>query len=824
MSNRVPSPSDGIFHTYCILCYARCPTIAHVKNGVLVKIEADLNHPTNSSACSKGTLAAPELVYAKDRIKYPMKRTRPKGDPDPGWVRISWEEALDTAAQKLLDIKKNHGSEAVFFYRPSRAGSGSRDYDDWVYRLSSSFGTPNTASTTHICNWHKDSGSKYTWGILHRSAGQYPASPTPDFSHTSCVLLWGVNPAATNVNYAKYITEARSKGAKLIVIDPRRTPLAAKADVWVPVRPGTDAALALSMIQVMIEEKLYDADFIRDWTNGPFLVRRDNGNLLLEKDIVEGGSDNQYVVWDDHSNSPSIYNPNSQSYTLSDTNPAISGEYRISSQSGEISCATAFQILTEISQDYVPEKMEKTTWAPADKVRNAARLFSTIKPACYFTYNGLEQHTNAMITNRAVCLVYALTGNFDTPGGNFIQAPLDFQKIDLRSDLSREVVQKRLGYGKRPLGPASAPGNAQAYEIYEAILTGKPYQLRGFVSIGGSLIMSNGDTLRGREALKNLEFFLAIDLFVNPTHLHADIILPASTIWEGWGLGDWQKADFAHIQLRRPVIKPLHESRPDIEILFDLAKRLGFGDKFWNGDFIAGYDHQLAPLGLSIEKLVESDMGISIPLEKKYRSFAEKDPRTGMSKGFDTPSKKIEIYSIALAKNGHEAFPRYREPAMSPVSKPDLAKSFPLVLTNNKILPYNHGAYRSIPVLRKQAPEPYVEIHPDTALEYGIKQGEWVCLETPKAGITVKAKLTPDIMPGVVSTQTGWWQECKELGLPGYDPFSPEGANFNSIIPNDDIDPITGSVPARSYLCRVKSIESQKAPAPIAHNPAHLGK
>jgi anaerobic selenocysteine-containing dehydrogenase len=215
-------------HTYCAMCVSRCGVIATVQDGVLTRVTPDPDHP-NGCICAKGA-AAPEIVYSPDRLQYPMVRTRPKGDPDPGWKRISWDEALGLIASRLLDIKARFGAEAVVFSRATPSGSASTDFDRWLTRLANTFGSPNSLTTTHICTWNRNWGAKNTYGV---------PTPAPDYEHTRCILLWGCNPEAAEPAAAMRIRKAQTRGARLIVIDPRGHSLAQKADAWLRVLEAT---------------------------------------------------------------------------------------------------------------------------------------------------------------------------------------------------------------------------------------------------------------------------------------------------------------------------------------------------------------------------------------------------------------------------------------------------------------------------------------------------------------------------------------------------------------------------------------------------------
>ncbi len=287
----------------------------------------------------------------------------------------------------------------------------------------------------------------------------------------------------------------------------------------------------------------------------------------------------------------------------------------------------------------------------------------------------------------------------------------------------------------------------------------------------------------------------------------ADILLPAATPWEAFFLKTTFEGDettSSYVQLMPQVIPPRYESRPDIAIIFALAAKLGLGDRFWNGDMEAAYNYQLAPSGITVADLRKNQGGIFVPLPVKYQKYKEQHGE-GV-KGFDTPSGLVEIYSETFLGKGYDPVPLYKEPLMSPVSRPELAKKYPLVLTNSKLLVYCHGQHRGLPLLRKMVPDPFLEINTMKAQELGVREGEWVILETPQGSIRLKAKLREGIAPGVVCTQHGWWQGCTALGLPAYDPFSETGANVNMVVSNELHDPITGCVPHKSYLCNVRKV------------------
>jgi anaerobic selenocysteine-containing dehydrogenase len=763
------------------MCTSRCGVVATVQDGVLTRVNADPEHP-NGCICVKGT-AAPDIVYAPDRLRYPMVRTRPKGDPDPGWVRITWEQALNLAALRLNDIKNNHGAEAVVFSRATTAGSASIDFDGWLQRLANAFGSPNLLTSNHICTWNRRVGSKYTYGT---------GMPTPDFDHSQCMLLWGINPYATSPAQAARISRARNRGAKLIVIDPRKTKSAEKADCWLRVKPGTDGVLAMAMIHVLIEEKLFDEEFTRCWTNGPFLVRCDNEQLLAEHDLrSDGGSDN-YVIWNERTNSPSTNQQN--------TTAALLGSFTVRLSDGTaVNCQTALQMLKDKSAAYAPEQSENITAVPASDVRKAVRLFATETPSSYCTWVGLEQDRNAMQTNRAICCFYSLTGQFDSRGSNVIFGIPSINPITGRDLLASEKARTRLGATTYPLGPQSDPGIVQAAEVYQAILSGDPYEVRAMVLFGSDPLLGHGDPLRGKAALEALQFYVHIDMIANPSAQFADLLLPAATCWEREALMpsfDIAEDTMNWVQLRPAVVPPIHESKPDAEIIFALATRLGLGEHFFDGNIDAALNYQLAPTDLTVEKLRANAGGVRAEGETRHRKYEELDAASGKPQGFDTPTGKIEIFSTSFPTAGYAPFPEF-----SIDNETD--EQYPLALTFFRDIHFCDEQHRDIAHLRRAVPEPFLEIHPVAAQEQGIGNGEWIFLETRTGKVKLKAKFNDSLHPKVVTTVYGWWQPCEELKLAGYDSFHSDGANTNLLIPNTDNDPISASVAHRGQKCRV---------------------
>jgi anaerobic selenocysteine-containing dehydrogenase len=600
--------------------------------------------------------------------------------------------------------------------------------------------------------------------------------------------------------HATATVDALNRGARLVVVDPRRVGFASRAHHWLQVRPGTDGALALGLVHVMIERGWFDDEFVRKWTNGPLLVRADTGRLLRASDVSASESDTSFVTWDEGSASPAVYRP---SEGVFNGHVALLGTFDLTTRDGALKCHTVFDRLRAMCARYSPDVVADITGVGADEVVTAARTLWEFRPTAFYSWSGIEQQTGSTQTARAISVMYALTGSFDAEGGNVQFTAPKVADISASELLSKEQRAKALGLSDRPLGGARF-GYVTSGDIYRAILDHEPYPVRGMVSFGSNLLVAHADGRRGRKALAGLAFHVHADLFMNPTGELADVVLPVTTPFESEGLQvgfDVSQDARSLVQLRRPAVPPQGEARSDVQIVFDLACRLGLGEHFWQGDIDAAYRAYLDPSGVRLDELRDQPAGIRLNLPTRHKKYAE--AREGAPRGFRTPTRKIELHSETMASHGYGALPEYEEPLVGPRTRPDLAERYPLVLTSAKDTNYLESQGRGLPTLRRRAPDPQVQLHPDTAAARGIAAGDWVSIETPNGSVRARAQLKESLARDVVCGQHGWWQECREVAAPGFDPFGPDTANFNLLIGHDATDPVSGSVPLRSYLCQV---------------------
>ncbi|MDF2234791.1 molybdopterin-dependent oxidoreductase [Albimonas sp. CAU 1670] len=785
--------------TFCALCTSRCGAVATVEGGRLTALAADPSHPTGQALCLKGKVA-PELVESPRRLLHPMKRTRPKGDPDPGWERISWDEALELAATRLNALAAEHGPETVAFNTVSPSTSALSDSRHWVVRLRRAFGSPNHSTSYELCGWGRWMGNLLSWGSA------LPAGVMPDMERAGCILLWGYNPTVSRIAHATAAVAAVRRGAKLVVVDPRNAGLARRADEWLRVRPGTDGALALGLAHVLIRDGLYDAGFLRAWTNAPALVREDDGRLLRAGDLAGGADDpaqdpGALLAWSEAAGAP-------VPCRLGEADPALAlaGRFEVATPAGPVACRPVFARWAELCARHDPAETERLTDIPAEQVERTAALIHQARPLAYMTWSGLEQQSNANQAALAIGLLYALTGDYDAPGGNVELPVVPAADVQGAEFLSAEQRAKTVGRETRPLGPA-AYEEANSADVYRAILEGEPYRIRGLVSFGSNLLMAHADGDAGAKALAALEFHVHVDHTPNPSADFADLLLPAATPFETEGLKiGFEISAEANglVQLRRPLVEPRGESRADARIVFDLACALGLGDRFWDGDLDAGMRAQLAPSGVTLEALRAAPEGVRVPLVQRHRKYAEPGPDAEGPRGFATPSRRVELYSERLLAHGYDPLPVYRPPLVEPRRAP----RFPLTLTCAKDTLFCETQHRGVPALRRRQPDPPVDLHPDAAAARGIAAGDWVRIRTPHGQSLARARLDPALAPDVVCGQHGWWEPCEELDAPGYPALGPGNSNFNAMIGHDAVDPVSGSVPLRAYVCEVERLET----------------
>ena len=729
-------------------CHDNCGLLATVDDGRLVDTCGNREYftgPVQGSGDRRPHFS--KWLYSPNQLMYPLKRAGERGENK--WERISWDQALDEISGKLKQLKTEYGAETLAVtegtYRSDMFGMRSRFLN--LFGNPSNVGGPGT-----VCMCNK-------FQLRYALAG--PCSIGGSLAKPlKCWVLDGYNMTQSMRATWNNLIKRRRDEIKLIVIDPRRTEVAKQADLWLQIRPGTDAALFLAWLHVIIKENLYDRDFVNNWTFG-------------------------------------------------------------------------FDQLKERVAGYTPEKASDITWIPADLIRQSARMYAENSPAimewgCAVDQIGLN---GTRVEHAKICL-RAITGNYGRDGGEALKGPGPVVKgnmavrdsmLQLEEECTPEQRIKQLGAGrfklmtwpgyelandayKKTYGiPMSMSGHNFASPqplIWRAILSEKPYPIKAMITWASNPLLNAANTKLVYEALKSpkLELHVVHEHFMTPTALLADYVLPAASKLEQPTCTTYE--DFEQdIRCGERAVEPLGERKTNYEFFRELAHKLGFGEHFpWKTDEDLA-NHRLAPIGLTLKDVATQNYVV----ESEPWTYETIIPATGKPTGFATPTGKIELSSTILEKLGYDPLPYYQEPPESPVSTPEIAKEYPLILTTGgNFRPMFHSENRHFGMgTREEYPDPQMEIHPDTAQKLNIEEGDWVFIETKRGAIRQKARVTEDIHPRVVNVQSHWWFPEQPAEEPSFHGLWQSNANILTMDDPDMCDPLTGGWCLRALLCKV---------------------
>jgi thiosulfate reductase/polysulfide reductase chain A len=723
--------------TTCMWCHSHCQVELYVKNGRLEKVEEDKSVAKHDQAlrqvraCPRAR-AAIEWVYHPDRLNYPLKRAGERGENK--WRQISWEQASDETAGKLKEIIKKYGAEAI----ASTSGT-LRTNDEFRYRFHNLLGSPNIIGTGLNCFGPSYVAAAVTWG--------HPVLNVEVSPKSKLIMMFGVEGDQADARQWRGISAAVSSGAKLIVVDPRRTVAAKKADIWLQIRPGTDCALIMSLINIIINEKLYDKDFVDKWCYG-------------------------------------------------------------------------FDKLAERAADYPPEKVADITWIPAEKIREVAKWSAINKPTCIFHMLGLDHQTNNIEADLAANILTAITGNLDVEGG----LPLDYGPItawdwEAIDKLSPGQESKEIGSDRFKLQDLVGHKALNEYAIkkwartgiiyahgplvYRAAITGKPYPIRAMITTISNPLLTIPNTKLVYKALKSLDLYVVMDFWMTPSAQLADYVFPAAS-WLERPVALLTGVRYSSLgEAALPArVEGEYDRRPDFDLWRGLGIRLG-QEKDWWPNFEAALDSVTAPLGHTFNDYIKK-FGHVIVGPREERKYEKT--------GFGTKTGKCELYSTLLERLGYDPLPKFYEPSESPISTPQLAKDYPLILiTGGRFQPFYQSEHRQIDSLRKQHPDPLIQMNPETASRLGITDGDWVWIETLRGRVRQKCRYFDGIDPRVVNAEHGWWFP----ELPGEEPWLHGVWESNINVVTDDepdiCNRINGGQPLKGLLCKVYPVKTYVA-------------
>ncbi|MEM3004774.1 MAG: molybdopterin-dependent oxidoreductase, partial [Candidatus Bathyarchaeia archaeon] len=553
-------------------CHGGCGVLAYVQDGRLLKIEGDPDHPWNQGRLCPRALAITQYMYHPNRLKRPLKRAGRRGEGK--WKEISWSEAFDLIEKRMKRIRSEYGPESFIF----SMGTG-RDIGPWICMLAYAYGSPNVMfSLSGIACYSPRMAAVETvqgdYCVL--DAGQWFADryENPMYKTPECIVVWGYDiPASCPDNiFGHWIVDLMKRGAKIVTIDPRLSWFASRAVKWLRLRPGTDGALAMGFLNIIVSERLYDEGFLKGWTNAHHLIRCDTGKLLRESDLVDEGSFSNFVVWDSVGGRPAVWDSGQVRYRPEEVKPALSGRFEVDLADGrQIQAKTVWDVFCEEVEKYLPSQVAEITLVPEKEIRDAAIMYAKSKPASIHWGVPIDMTPAVTPTVQAITCLWCLTGNLDVPGGNVISRyafdavayalPGAEGVIRLKS---KEIDKRRIGADR--YGPLNRfIWRAQTDLVLEQIFTGDPYPIKGMWIQACNPIGGIGmDPKRWVEAIKRLDLVVAVDLFHTPSTQLADIVLPAATFLEKDGVRSW----WAPLQIINKIVT-VDECKPDVEINFE---------------------------------------------------------------------------------------------------------------------------------------------------------------------------------------------------------------------------------------------------------------
>ncbi|MGS0745280.1 molybdopterin-dependent oxidoreductase [Syntrophomonas erecta subsp. sporosyntropha] len=713
-------------------CVNSCGHLVHVKDGRIVKVEpAEFPDPRYNRICLKGISNAMQKTYSPDRVKYPMMRVGERGEGK--WKRVSWDEAYDYIAEKIKSIQKKYGDGAM----------------SWI-SMTGDYGVFGQLISHRIANVMK--GTILTnlgiMGDLASNVGFFPATgmlqdghPWPDLMNSKLAIFIACNYAETALNDSRFIWDAKENGMKLIVIDPRFSNTAAKADQWVPLRPGTDAALLLGMMNVILNKNLHDKKFLTDNTTGPYLVRTDNGQFLTPNDL-NGGSADEYIAIDAVTGA---IRPRGG------TGQALSGKVEVTLADGtRAECRTAWDLIADYISRWTPEKASQVCEVPVEVITKLAIEYATTNPAAIKISQGANRYWQGHQAFRNAILLGAICGNHGKRGGGVSWAGGTLFKTIAGTPPCWLNPRLDEGYEEKMVVGS---------HMFEKIPKDEPYPIRGiwFNHYNYGTQMPNYNKFIN-EIAPRLELIVVNEQLMNDATTYADVVLPACSWYEQEGelVASWSNFYF---QLRKQCIKPMWETKQDHTIYAEISERMGYG-KYWGSveDSINEViDNFLEDRLRDIDKKELWETGVTSALyPEDFIPFEDQK--------YFTKSGKLEIYLDFLHELG-ESLPVYVEPLES--NRKPKAEKYPLTFMNVHSVFTVHSQHATLPWIQEVNPEPRVDICKADADKRNIKDGDMVKVFNDRGHVVLRARITESMQEGCVNIYEGFWKkQFKDGHLP----------------------------------------------------------
>ncbi len=719
----------------CPVCGNACLVDVHISNGKIEKVERDRDS-SMGHLCERGVNTL-DYHYHKERLNYPLKRVGERGEAK--WERITWDQAMDEIAERLEGIREKYGPEVVLVLGGSPHGPG----DPASWKWCNLWGTPNFFHLGKNCGEAEFPIECAMYGYDTIAGWATFIDP----KKTDTVIMWGSNLSESIPRLWTAYKYGMSGGMKLVVVDPRPTGCAQKADIWVRLRPATDGALALGMLNVIISEGIYDREFVEKWCLGFEELRS-----LVDR-----------------------YPPE-----------------RVS----EITGVPKEQIV-EVARLYASSRAAVITWGVATCHMGSGAGLSAVLGKCWLKAitGNLDREGGNRFSDPPDFTAFLDELNWDSQINHPLRTrdnvsahvwPLTSVKgLSLYREGMKRVYPKGWGAAQYFIYPAP-------YMVWEAILNGEPYPIRAVFDQGTNTLCSIGNSRHAYEAMKsdNLDLHVSMDHFLTPTGALADYVLPATDALERphlsnlWGMGNsWYG--------REAAVERQHERMDDYDLWKDLGNRLG-QQGHWQDTLEAWLDRLLEPSGMTLKEFAATPGYDPPAVHERYKET-----------GFGTFSGKVELVPSILTELGYDPMEGYREPPWSPVETPEIAAEYPLILiSGSRVRPFHHSSHRQIEGCRGRYPDPLVQVNDLTARELGIEEGDAVYIETPLGRVRQKAQLLEDLHPQVVHADGYWWFPEKPEMEP--DLFGVWESNINAVLPDDpSVCDFAGNNYFRGLLCRI---------------------
>ncbi|MCU0835817.1 MAG: molybdopterin-dependent oxidoreductase [Gammaproteobacteria bacterium] len=679
------------FAFHCSNCQGNCAWKVYARDGRVTREEQSAAYPqihpripdANPRGCNKGIVHSKQMVQA-DRLLYPMKRAGGRGQGR--WERVTWEAAIADIAARVVDSLQGQGLASLMVY----CGTGilSQGRRAGPLRLGSLLGAQRLYPASAVGDMFTGASLAYGLATVGHSLDAWFEAKT--------ILLWGINAAVTRIPDAHYLAEARYNGARIYCITPEYNATAKLASHWVPVKAGTDSFLALSLLHVLFRDGLIDADFVREQTDLPFLVRTDTGDLLRHRDLRDKGKDDVFYGWDQASGSaqpmPGTQGHFKKSLRLGRLRPALEGNWEVKGKDGApIPVTTVFERARSEALRFPPEATQAITGVHPELVERMAQDLARVDKAIVNIGFSLHKYVSGTMTCWAAALACALTGHAGERGGldtennwslggigplaspkparfasGFFSEWMNGDMVEtMRRHYSDAHLQATLGLGHAEL-EALAEGYAETSEAWFS----KP---RALLLFADNMLQRNKSQAHYRRAfIEGLDLFVDVNHRMDSTALWADYVLPAKSQYESWDLrGELGYHRFCNITVPPPGLRPIGETKSEWEICRLLAQaiareaeRRGLG-AIPDPDFLETRDDKAAPVMRDLARLAEdfTDHGQLMDDEAVVRwlmahvpAIAPWTPEDAMKHGFVTLNREAGFTSPLYANRPFHSF------------------------------------------------------------------------------------------------------------------------------------------------------------------------